>query len=307
MTIPRCQVIPESGHQTRFVMDGREVLSWHFPDTYPRPHFYPVVGPSGVSLTRMGHPGAPNHDHHQSLWFAHHKVLGISFWNNASPALIRQSQWFAYQDGEDSCQMAVNLQWLDGHDPRPLLDQQLICSVQPEAKTGEFTIELQSRFIPTSGDLEFQQTNFGFLALRVARSISAHFGGGLLTSSTGAQGERDIFGKPAEWMDYSGPSGTAGNEVTEGLTYFDHPTNPGQPTGWHVRDDGWMCASPCMQTPLITRKDDPLILRYLILVHAGAVDPRRNARVHSEFSQLPPFVLERAAEPHTAWRVTRED
>ena len=48
-------------------------------------------------LTRMGHPGAPDHDHHQSIWFAHHKVMGIDFWGNASGAVIRQLQWLAYR------------------------------------------------------------------------------------------------------------------------------------------------------------------------------------------------------------------
>ena len=30
----------------------------------------------------MGHPGAPDHDHHRSVWFAHFKVLGIDFWGD---------------------------------------------------------------------------------------------------------------------------------------------------------------------------------------------------------------------------------
>ncbi len=30
----------------------------------------------------MGHPGAPNHDHHRSIWFAHNKLLGIDFWSD---------------------------------------------------------------------------------------------------------------------------------------------------------------------------------------------------------------------------------
>ena len=61
----RCEVLPEAGHQVSFRIDGREVLRWHEGRDYPRPYFFPVIGPSGTSLTRMGHPGAPNHDHHQ--------------------------------------------------------------------------------------------------------------------------------------------------------------------------------------------------------------------------------------------------
>src|SRR5438874_232420 len=69
----------------------------------------------------------------------------------------------------------------------------------------------------------FGKTNFGFLAVRVAKNLSEHFGGGVLTNSEGAKSEPAIFGKQAKWMDYSGP---VPNGHTEGITYFDHPTNP---------------------------------------------------------------------------------
>src|SRR5262245_63592822 len=84
---------------------------------------------------------------------------------------------------------------------------------------GETFVELQSTFRPAAESLEFGKTNFGFLAVRVARSLSCHFGGGVLTSSEGAVGEPAIFGKPAKWMDYSGPVPKGG---TQGITYFDH-------------------------------------------------------------------------------------
>jgi len=41
----------------------------------------------------MGHPGTPDHDHHQSIWFAHHKVVGKDFWGNSSGAVARQLPW----------------------------------------------------------------------------------------------------------------------------------------------------------------------------------------------------------------------
>ena len=60
-----------------------------------------ALGPaSGESLTRMGHPGAPDHDHHRSIWFAHEKVSGVNFWTDLTTAKIRQKQWLAYEDGD---------------------------------------------------------------------------------------------------------------------------------------------------------------------------------------------------------------
>jgi hypothetical protein len=83
-----------------FQIDGVEKLRWHYGNEYPRPFFFPFNGPSGVSLTRMGHPGASNHDHHRSIWFAHHDVNGVDFWSDNTESRIRQKQGFFLVPGE---------------------------------------------------------------------------------------------------------------------------------------------------------------------------------------------------------------
>lgn len=290
---PRCQVLPLPDHQASFQIDGRERLRWHFGPSYPRPFFYPLVGPGGAALTRMGHPGAPDHDHHRSIWFAHQKVQGADFWSDRTAARVRQKGWRCYQDGDEAV-MAVLLGWADGHDPKDLLEQELIAAVRP-GPDGETFVELQATFRPAAETLEFGQTNFGFLAVRVAKHLSAHFGDGVLTSSAGAVGEPAIFGKPAAWVDDSGPAPGGGRE---GITYFDHPQNPGHPTAWHVREDGWMGASVCLNGPRGTSRKQPLVLRYLLHAHRGAVDAGRAAGVLREFAAARPYELARAQEKH---------
>jgi len=307
----RCQIVPLPGHQVSFQIDGQERLRWHFGESYPRPFFYPLRGPSGSALTRMGHPGASNHDHHRSIWFAHHKVSGIDFWSDGTAARIRQKMWLRYRNGEREAVMATLLGWYDSHDARPLLEQELIAAVLP-GENGETFLELQTSLRPTSQTLEFGETNFGFLAVRVAASISAHFGGGELTSSEGARGEENIFGKPACWMDYSGPV-PAGQQTdsapmhatTEGITYFDHPANPSYPSSWHVREDGWMGASVCRGTARTTSKAEPLTLRYLLHAHSGQVDPVAAERIADDFAQRPGFVVSRATAKHQQFEVER--
>src|SRR5262249_27206243 len=127
--IARCQAVPLPDHQVAFEIDRVERLRWHHGPSYPRPFFYPLRGPSGTSLTRMGHPGAPDHDHHRSIWFAHAKVLGIDFWSDRTPARIRRKQWLCYHDSDAEAAMAVTLGWFDGHDPKELMEQQLIAGV----------------------------------------------------------------------------------------------------------------------------------------------------------------------------------
>lgn len=300
-TFPRCEVVPLPDHQASFRIDGAERLRWHFGPTYPRPFFFPLVGPSGTPLTRMGHPGAPDHDHHRSIWFAHEKVLGINFWGDTTTARIRQKQWLSYKDGNEEAVMAVLLGWYDGHDPKELLTQELIAAVRP-GTDGETFVEIQSTFRPTADSLEFGKTNFGFLAVRVAKHISAHFGGGTLTNSEGATGEPAIFGKPAKWVDYSGPSPKGSSE---GITYFDHPSNPTHPTKWHVREDGWMGASVCFDGIHTTTKKTPLVLRYLLHAHAGQVTADRAAVVFKDFSSSAKFEVAKSSAKHQSWDVRR--
>jgi Methane oxygenase PmoA len=314
--IPRCLIVPQADHQASFTVDGVERLRWHFGPAYPRPFFYPLVGPSGAVLTRMGHPGAPDHDHHRSIWFAHEKVLGINFWGDNTSARILQKQWLAYQDGDDEAIMAVLLVWYDGHDPQELLTQELITALRPHGK-GETLVELQSTFTPTAESLELGRTNFGFLAVRVAKSVSKFFGGGELRNSEGATGEREIFGKPARWMDYSGTvrgpgtgdrgPGRQGTRegVVEGITYFDHADNPGYPAHWHVREDGWMGASFNLAVPYVIRRDKPLVLRYLLHAHADVADPATANPIAKDFNERPALQLKRHAGPHIQYQVTR--
>jgi methane monooxygenase PmoA-like len=302
MAVPRCTVLPLPDHQGSFQVDGHERLRWHFGPDYPRPFFYPLIGPaSGLSLTRMGHPGDPGHDHHRSIWFAHEKVSGVNFWSDTGRARIRQKQWLAYEDGEAEAIMAVRLGWADGHDPKDVLEQDVLAAILPGPGKETF-LEIQSVFRPAAEQLEFGKTNFGFLAVRVAKAISAFFGGGTLTSSAGDTGEPAIFGKPARWVDYSGEQ-PGGHK--EGITYFDHPANPGHPANWHVREDGWMGASTCFGGPRATTRKDPLVLRYLLHAHTGPLDAKRAGEVFEAFGKRPEFELVKAPARHTAYAVRR--
>lgn len=307
-TLPRCEVVPQPHHQAAFLVDGREMTRWHFGLDAPRPFFYPLVGPqSGRSLTRMGHPGAENHDHHLSCWFAHHKVLGVNFWGIESTARIQQRNWYVYDDADDAARMAVQLDWLDGHDPQPLIEQDLVAILRP-LEQHEFTLELQSTFRPRAESLEFQQTNFGFLAVRMAKSISGHFGGGTITASSGLTGEQAIFGTAAEWMDYSGPMAVVAadgtrTEVTEGITLFDHPDNPAFPAKWHVREDGWMGPSACRDAPLLTTRESPLKLRYLLHIHRGGANAARAAEVAAGWKKQPWLTVGKSTVPHSQYEL----
>src|SRR4051794_29597155 len=200
--IPRVQIVPQADDQVSFQVAGQERLRWHFAPRYPRPFFFAVIGPAGRSLTRMGHPAAPDHDHHRSFWWGHQNVGGVNFWEERGGAQqIRQERWVHYHDGDDEAGLVVEIGWFDAHNVR-LLKQEMTAVLRP-LEGGETWLELQTTFAPVLDGLKLGKTNFGFLGLRVAASLSAHYGGGLLTNSGGAKGEAAVFGKPALWVDYS--------------------------------------------------------------------------------------------------------
>lgn len=302
--LSRCSLLPLPDHQVAWHIDGKERLRWHFGPAYPRPFFYPLLGPSGESLTRIGHPGAPDHDHHRSLWFAHASVNGLDFWSENGPGRIRQRKWYCYEDGDDEARMAVALEWQDGTGT-VLLEQELITGVRPLPR-GELIIELQSRFRPIADAVVVDQSNFGILAIRMAKSLSGHFGGGTITSSEGEVGERSIFGQYARWMDYSGPVRREETETRwNGVTYLDHPENPGYPAHWHVREDGWMGASLTRLEPLSVTAEKGLVCRYLLHVHDGKLDVEAAESLAGQFALLLPYQLEKSSKAHTAWSVRR--
>jgi hypothetical protein len=216
---------------------------------------------------------------------------------------VVQEEWLCYQDGDVEAVMAVRLGWYRADGTR-LLEQELVAGLRPLPE-GESWLELQATFRPGSaaGEVRLGKTNFGFLAVRVAKSISEYFGGGELSNSRGGRHEAALFAQPAEWVDYSGPVPPQG--ATEGITYFDHPSNPGHPAKWHVRADGWMGASLCLDEGKVVSSEGPLRLRYLLHAHAGPVRPERARVLGEEFSGLPAFEVVKRSAPHGQWDVRR--
>lgn len=298
-SIPRVQVVPEPDSQASFQVDGREKLRYHFSHWHPRPFFYPVIGPSGKTLTRMGHPSAPDHDHHRSLWFAHNDIEGNNFWAEGQTTRVRQRNWVHYQDGDDEAGVVVDLDWLDGHNVL-LMNQRLITVLRP-LPGDESLIEIQTTFTTNRNPLILNKTNFGFLAVRMAKSISHHFGGGELRSSEGGVGEPAIFAKPARWVDYSGP---IADKAAEGITVLPHADNVDFPSCWHVRDDGWMSPAFNLRGERRLTPSAPLTLRYLLHVHGG---PNRAAIADDwskQFAATPPYETVKAPAPWR-WRLQR--
>jgi hypothetical protein len=284
--VPRMQVVPLPLGEASVLCDGREISRYYFGGELRRPFLFPLVGPSGRSLTRMGHPRDPNgHSHHNSVWISHHDVGGVAFWNDAktSSGRIVHQRVVRYEDADDEALIEVLNHWIDeAAGDKVLLQEQRAMRFRPQAG-GQWLLVLDLTLAAPRQAVTLGKTNFGVSGVRMAKTIGVHDGGGMIRNSEGAINEPQVHEKPSRWVDYSGPI-TAG--AREGITLLDHPQNPNHPTVFHVRDDGWMGAALTFAAPRTIEPAAPLKLRYGLWVHAGVPAPAQIDEKFAEFAKI---------------------
>ena len=281
--VPRVQAVPQPHAQISFQRDGVEIARYHYGPDNPRPFVFPLIGPSGRSVTRMGHPRDPeSHSHHNSVWFGHQSVGGVNFWEDRGGGRIVHQRLDRIEDGDATALVEVQNAWLDKAG-RELLHERRRIAVQA-LEAGEWLLLLDLQLEARSGEVTFEAGKLGLIGIRLAKTIGVHDGGGTIRNSEGGADEAGCFRKPARWVDYSGPITPA---ATEGVALFDHPSNPGHPAPFHVRDDGWMGALLALNAPLTVMPGGPLRLRYAAYVHAGTPSGEAIERHWRKFADRP--------------------
>ncbi|OGV67458.1 MAG: hypothetical protein A2283_01560 [Lentisphaerae bacterium RIFOXYA12_FULL_48_11] len=282
--VPHMQVIPQPGQQVSFQRDGQEIARYHFGLDVRRPFIFPVIGPSGRSLTRMGHPHDPEgHSHHYSVWISHMDVNGLSFWEDRSKGRIIHQRVEKFEDADDHASITTLNHWINETNNTVLLVERRTTTAQ-SLPNGEELLVIDLQIEAKDKTITLGKTPFGLIGVRMAKTICVNDGGGTIRNSEGAEGEKDIFRKPAKWVDYSGPI-TA--NATEGITLFDHPSNTNHPSAFHVRSDGWMCASLTCGGSLIIEPVKPLMLRYGLYIHTGKAPPEQIQKQWDMFTRTP--------------------
>ena len=268
--VPLTQALPQPYEQVSFQHDGAELARLHFGPGLNRPFVFPLIGPSGRSITRMGHPQDPvGHSHHNSIWISHNDVNGWSFWadRGTNQGRIIGQRLEKLEDSDAGAAATIFNHWLD-RNGKVLLEERRRVNLEV-LPGGESLLVLDLRFEAKSTPVTFGKTPFGLVGVRMAKTIGIAAGGGTIRNSEGnvdEQGDNGCFWKRARWCDYSGPILPG---KTEGATLLDHPANPNHPTFFHVRSDGWMGSSFTHDAPRVIEPGKPLQLRYAVYVHAG--------------------------------------
>lgn len=295
--VPKIQILPRPYDQASFMHGDRELTRAHWGKDLRRPFLYPIIGPSGRSLTRMGHPHDPvGHSHHNSVWITHHKVNGVNFWTDHTKDAgrivhVRVEQ---FMDGKQtdyrSAVMLSTNHWKDATG-KVLLEETRRVEVQA-LDDGEWMMTIALQFAPGSGmeEVTFEQNPFGVIGVRMAKTIGVRDGGGRILNSHGQQNEKEVFRKPTKWVDYAG---MIRENTPEGIMLMDHPQNVNHPAPFHVRDDGWMGACLTLDKAITLKKDDPLKLMYRLYVHKNAPGEQVLNKVYDKFTKVKYPVMKR--------------
>jgi len=255
---------------------GEHFTTFHYGESARSPYLWPVHGEGGVGVTRnypMGRdePSIADHPHHRSLWLTYGDVNGFDFWHGRRGERVHVRRIETGNAEGYAWIRAINT-WM-GPEDAAQIDETLELRFHDTPASGRL-IDFIVTFTAAHGAVRFGDNKEGMMAFRMRPEIDGARGG-VLTNAHGAQGERNVYGKPSRWMDYSGPVRGHGQR---GIALFDHPDNF-RAGYWHVRNYGLAALNPFGRKSVGGGEDGShtlaagasLTLAYRVYVHSGDV------------------------------------
>ena len=281
-----------SQNQIAISIDGQPFTAYYFGPETAKPYLMPLRTASGMIVTRgfpvvndvsAGDPKGPSFEPHQRpLYFGHGDIDGLDFWQE--PVFDKYytdhgNQAYGHMvlkaidpvvASDDSATIHARFT-LNGPDNRPIGEETQSFTFRGDRRTR--TIDCEFVLHATNGPLDLGDTKEGTFAIRLAPELSAPLG--RMTNSNGAVGEKAIWGKAADWVNYSGSIG--GKPV--GVAIFDSPKSFRHPTTWHARAYGLFAANPfgtrefsgdpAKDGSWALPEGKSLTFRYRVVIHEG--------------------------------------
>ena len=295
--------LQRSGHQIEVKIDGKPFTTYYFDPAIAKPYLMPLRTASGAVVTR-GFPvgndvsaGNPKDDsfepHQRPLYFGHGNLDGLDFWgeeafNKYYTDHIQQAYGHVVlKNIEQASEHRIRAHFtLNTPHNRVIGEETQSFTFDGDARTR--LIDCEFVLTATAGPLDIGDTKEGTFAIRVAPELSAPLGH--MINSNRAQGEKAIWGKPANWVDYSGK--ISGMPVD--IAVFDSPKSFRHPTTWHARAYGLFAANPfgIREFTNDPNKDGSwaipegksILFRYRVLIHEGNFDVDRIRQAYEQYA-----------------------
>jgi hypothetical protein len=289
-------------------LDGRPFTAFNYGEGTPKPFLYPVIGPTGASVTRnfpmkdVPEERGPDkrhtrqdHPHHQSIWTAYGDVRlgdfskeGTDYWTvGKGKGQQKVTKITRVQSGPVFGLIQADIDWVNAAGKKELSETRTYRFY----KTGddERIIDVRVVFKFTEGDVMFADTKEGgIVSLRLAVSMDEQTAGKMFNSN-GKAGEKECWGKHAAWCDYVGPV----DGQTVGIAVFDAKNNFGHPQPWHIRAYGLYAANPFGLRAFgekksgahTFKKGETAEFNYRLLIHKGDTQQAKVAEQYRVYTE----------------------
>jgi len=311
IAVPLCaqvKITPQGKEKISVEIDGKPFTDFYIGADTAKPYLHPLRTADGKVVTRgfpmiADVPGeAHDHPHHRGLWFTHGDVNGYDFWANEESQKgagkgkghVVLERVDKVTTGKKSATLNASFAWKIPSGEALLIEtRKMTFYSEPQMRTIDFDITLSPQVEVTFGD-----TKEGMFAIRLAsaleedqpKDIPLPKRTGKMVNAANKSGEKNVWGKRAPWLDYSGQIDGA----TVGVAVLDHPSNPRTPTYWHTRGYGLLAANifgvhdfegdKSRDGSLTIRPGQPLRFRYRVIIHPGDVNQAGIRDIFTEYS-----------------------
>ncbi len=271
--------LTKTADRVQVEIDGSAFGEFYFAPDTPKPYFAPLLSASGKIVTRQW-PMVPDlgeskdHQHHRGLWLGYIDVNGSNFWENEfSYKRTNAGRLVARSVEVKGDKIVCVIDWLGAAGEKVLTEDR---SMTFSGAKGLRIVDFEATLTAADKPAVFGDDKDGAFGIRMADKLTEKTGTGVITNSNGEHGMKEAWGKPANWLDYSG---TLDGEPV-GISIFDHPSSFHHPTRWHARDYGLVAANPFAdhaydpsQPPRNFKLDagSSVHLRYRVIIH-GKMD-----------------------------------
>jgi hypothetical protein len=289
-------------------MDGKPYADFVVKsDEAMKPYLYPLRAASGTIVTRhwpmekVASVEPVDHQHQRGLWFGPDIVNGFDFWNNERSynnkiaGYTKLNKIGEVKSGKKQGSIAATFDWIDPKGTTIVNESRvMVFHEMPKLRVIDFQVELTA-----VTDVKFGDGKDCCFGIRIAPqlqedkviktkgkpNVTIPGPPGVISNAEGKTGEKDVWGKPSDWCDYSGE--IDGEKL--GIAIFDNPKNSRR-ARWHVRGYGLFAANPFGQSAFsgdksqdgsVTLKPgEKLEFKYRVVIHPAGADL---AKLYAEY------------------------